>query len=190
MYETLSQYWLAQEEVVLGAGGATQELVLTGPHPKPAPVVVTFDASQPQRIVLSDGTHIYVPAGALPVEGLVTLHVVPIATLPHQRHANVHRYGYAFTAVDAEGQPISEHFNQEVVIGFAYDERELWRQGIAEHFLKPAYFSTTTNRWTFPESYVVDTDADRVVMQIDHFTDFALVSEPGFRVFLPLVLRH
>ncbi|RLC64439.1 MAG: hypothetical protein DRI48_07630 [Chloroflexi bacterium] len=190
VYETLSQYWLAQEEVVLGAGGATQELVLTGPHPKPAPVVVTFDASQPQRIVLSDGTHIYVPAGALPVEGLVTLHVVPIATLPHQRHANVHRYGYAFTAVDAEGQPISEHFNQEVVIGFAYDERELWRQGIAEHFLKPAYFSTTTNRWTFPESYVVDTDADRVVMQIDHFTDFALVSEPGFRVFLPLVLRH
>lgn len=189
VYETLSQYWLAQEEVALGNGGATQDLVLTGPHPKPAPVAVTFDASQAQRILLADGTHIYIPAGAMPVEGLVTLHVVPIATLPHQRHANVYRYGYAFTAVDGEGQPITEHFNQEVVIGFAYDERELWYTGISEHSLKPAYFSTTTNEWTFPESYVVDTVANQVVMQIDHFTDFALTGESGFQVFLPLVLR-
>ncbi|MDY6876026.1 MAG: carboxypeptidase-like regulatory domain-containing protein [Chloroflexota bacterium] len=189
VYETESQYWLAQEEVVLGAGDATQDLVLTGPHPKPAPVAVTFDASQPQRILLADGAHIYIPAGAMPVEGLVTLHVVPIATLPHQRHANVYRYGYAFTAVDEEGQPITEHFNQEVVIGFAYDERELWAAGISEHLLKPAYFSTTTNEWTFPESYVVDNEGNRVVMQIDHFTDFALTGEPGFRVFLPLVVR-
>ena len=136
-----------------------------------------------------NGTHIYVPAGAMPVEGLVTLHVVPIATLPHQRHANVYRYGYAFTAVDEDGQPITEHLNQEVVIGFSYDERELWVAGISEHLLKPAYFSTTTNEWTFPESYVVDTEHDRVVMQIDHFTDFALTGAPGSWVFLPLVLR-
>jgi hypothetical protein len=98
VYETASQYWLAREEVVLGAGGATRDLVLTGPHPKPAPVAVTFDGSQPQRILLADGTHVYVPAGAMPVDGLVTLHVVPIATLPHQRHANIYRYGYAFTS--------------------------------------------------------------------------------------------
>ena len=52
--------------------------------------------------------------------------------------------------------------------------------GISESFLKPAYFSTTTNEWTFPESYVVDTEANRVVMQIDHFTDFALTGVPGF----------
>jgi len=189
VYETSSQYWLAREVVPLASSGATQDLVLTGPHPKPAPVVVTFDASQPQRILLADGTHIYIPAGAMPTAGQVTLHVVPIATLPHQRHANVYRYGYAFTAVDEAGQPITEHFNQEVVIGFAYDERELWVAGISEHLLKPAYFSTTTNEWTFPESYVVDTEANRVVMQIDHFTDFALTSEPGYRVYLPIVLR-
>ncbi len=189
VYETPSQYWLARETVVLGTGGATRDLVLTGPHPKPAPVAVTFDALQPQRIELADGTHIYIPAGAMPVTGQVTLHIVPIATLPYQRHANVYRYGYAFTAVDAEGEPITEHFNQEVVIGFAYDDRELWASGINESFLKPAYFSTTTDRWTLPESYVVDTGANRVVMQIDHFTDFALTSEPGFWVYLPLVLR-
>jgi hypothetical protein len=190
VYETPSQYWLAREKVTLAAGGATQDLVLTGPYPKPAPVAVTFDASLPQRILLADGTHVYIPANAMPVTGQVTLHIVPIATLPHQRHANVYRYGYAFTAVDERGDPITQNFNQEVVIGFAYDERELWYTGISEHLLKPAYFSTTTNEWTFPESYVVDTDANRVVMQIDHFTDFALTGEPGFQVFLPVVLKQ
>jgi hypothetical protein len=65
----------------------------------------------------------------------------------------------------------------------------LWAAGIAEHLLKPAYFSTTTNEWTFPESYVVDTAANRVVMQIDHFTDFALTGEAGFSVFLPTTLK-
>jgi hypothetical protein len=189
VYETPSQYWLAREHVVLGSGGETQDLVLTGPYPKPAPVAVTFDTSSPQRILLADGTHIYIPAGAMPVEGQVTLHIVPIATLPHQRHANVYRYGYAFTAVDGEGQPVTEHFNQDVVIGFSYEERELWGMGISEHFLKPAYFSTTTNQWTFPESYVVDTDINQVVMQIDHFTDFALTGTPATWVFLPVVLR-
>ena len=189
VYETASQYWLAREHVVLGSSGATQDMVLTGPYPKPAPVAVTFDASLPQRILLADGTHIYIPAGAMPVEGQVTLHIVPIATLPHQRHANVYRYGYAFTAVDGEGQPITEHFNQDVVIGFSYEEQELWRMGISEHFLKPAYFSTTADEWTFPESYVVDTEINRVVMQIDHFTDFALTGTPAVWVFLPVVLR-
>jgi protocatechuate 3,4-dioxygenase beta subunit len=190
VYETPSQYWLARETVVLGEAGATQDLVLMGPHPKPAPVMVTFDSSLPQRVSLADGTSIYIPAGAMPVEGQVTLHVLPIATLPHQRHANIYRYGYAFAAVDEAGQPITQHFNQEVVVGFAYEERELWVSGINEHLLKPAYFSTTTNEWTFPESYVVDTGANRVVMHIDHFTDFALTGGAGYLVYLPSVLKQ
>ena len=126
----------------------------------------------------------------MPVEEQVTLHIVPIATVPHQRHANVYRYGYAFTAVDGEGQPVTEHFNQDVVIGFSYEDRELWRMGISEHWLKPAYFSTTANQWTFPESYVVDTETNRVVMQSDHFTDFALTGTPAVWMFLPAVLRY
>lgn len=188
-YETASQYWAAREEVVLSTGGATQDLELLGPHPKPAPVAVTFDASRPQRIELADGTQIYIPADAMPVEGQVTLHVLPIATLPHQRHANVYRYGYAITAVDESGQPITEHFNHEVIISFAYEDRELRAAGIAEPFLKPAYFSTTENQWTFPQSYVVDFAANRVVMHVDHFTDFALTGEPGVQVFLPVVIN-
>jgi hypothetical protein len=197
VYETPAYYWAGQVQVALGTGSATpfggphgeRDIVLNGPYPKPGPVAVTFDAAQTQRIMLADGTHIFIPAGALPVEGQVTLRIVPIATLPHQRHANVLKYGYAFNAVDSAGQPVVEHFNQDVVIGFRYQEAELRQLRIIEHWLKPAYFSSTTNEWTFPESYVVDFERDVVVMQIDHFTDFALTGEPGHQVFLPLALR-
>lgn len=184
--ETPAYYWIGRAESVLGSGNVSQDIMLNGPHPKPGPVAVTFDASQPQRIQLSDGAHIYIPGGALPVAGRVTLHIVPIATLPHQRHANILKYGYAFSAMDSAGQPITERFRQDVVIGFPYDEAELRRCGLVEHFLKPAYFSTTTNRWTFPDSYAVDTENNKVMMQIDHFTDFALTGTPGHEVFLPL----
>jgi hypothetical protein len=182
-------YWVAHARVDVPAGGVTKDLELRGPFPLPAPMIVSFDASEEQYLELADGTSIFVPAGAMPVSGTVTLHITPIATFPHQRHANVYRYGYAFTAADANGQSIEAHFNQDVLITFPYDEAELLRLGISEQWLKPAYFSTTTDSWTFPESFVVDTVADAVGMQIDHFTDFALTSSIGYQVFLPLILR-
>ncbi len=109
-FETGSQYWFGNAEVSLGSGSEVQGLVLNGPHAKPSPVVVTFDASQAQSIGLADGTQIYIPAGAMPVNGSVTLHIVPIATLPHQNHFNILKYGYAFLATDENGQPIDAHF--------------------------------------------------------------------------------
>lgn len=165
----------------------TQDLELSGPYPKPPPVVLTFEASQAQRLALADGTKIFIPAGAMPVEGLVTLRIVPIATLPHQRHARIIQYGYAFFATDETGRPIEEHFDHDVLIRFRYDEHDLSGQ---EHHLKPAYFSTTTNEWTFPERYIIHPDRNLVTMAIDHFTDFALVESlaPG-ELFLPLVVR-
>jgi hypothetical protein len=189
VFETESQFWFGRAEVDLQGSQATQDIVLNGPYPKPAPVAVTFDADQPQHITLADGTHIFIPAGAMPVSGLVTLRVVPVAALPYHQHANVLKYGYAFLATDENDQPIEAHFDQEVVITFTYDEAELIRRRIHEQWLKPAYYSTTSERWTFPESYVVDTLANRVVMQIDHFTDFALTMEPAFSVYLPLAIR-
>ena len=191
VYQEEDSYWFAKARVEVGPDGATQDLVLDGPHPLPAPVVVTFDASEEAYVELADGTSIFVPAGAMPVSGTVTLHVIPIATLPHQRHANVYRYGYAFHATDATGQPITEHFNQDVVITFFYTDQELLDAGIDEDYLRPAYYSTTTSHWTIPESYVVDEANNRVVMQIDHFTDFALTGEgtPRYMVYLPLVMK-
>jgi hypothetical protein len=188
-YQEGNHYWLARAEVEVPPGGAVQSLELEGPYPLPAPVTVCFDANEEYYVELADGTSIYIPAGAMPVSGTVTLHITPIATLPHQRHANVYRYGYALTAVDRTGQPIEQRFNQDVLITFSYEESELRRMGINEQWLKPAYFSTTTDSWTFPESYVVDTVEDVVAMQIDHFTDFALTERASFPAFIPLVMR-
>ena len=189
VFEAEAAYWNGSGTVEVTGTTATLDLELTGPNPKPAPVVVTFDAADPQHIELADGTSIFIPAGAMPVSGTVTLRIVPIAALPSQRHANVVGYGYVFLASDEEGNPIEAHFNQEVIITFPYDETLLRRRGLLESRLKPAYFSTTTNEWTFPESFVVDTAANRVTMQIDHFTRFALMGETGVQLYLPVVVR-
>ncbi len=189
VFETARAYWIGRASVPVQGPTAQQDLTLTGPNPKPAPVVVTFDASEPQTLLLEDGTRIFIPAHAFPVTGTVTLRIVPVAGLPAQRHGQVVGYGYAFLASDAEGAPIEGHFNQEVVIRFPYDEARLRRLGISEDRLKPAYFSTTEDRWVIPESYVVDTEANVVTMQIDHFTDFALVASGGYALYLPLLLR-
>ena len=188
-FETRNTYFITQTRVRVGGGNATQDLVLMGPKPKPGPLAITFDASEAQHLELADGTRIVIPAGALPVSGRVILHITPIATFPHQHHANVLRYGYAFEAFDEAGNPIEGRFNQEVLIVFPYNEFELIAGGIRESHLKPAYFSTTTDSWTIPSSYVVDEINNLVAMQIDHFTDFALTSSPQFEVFLPVVIR-
>jgi hypothetical protein len=87
-------------------------------------------------------------------------------------------------------QPIAEHPNQEVMIGFAYDERGLRRMGISEHFLKPVYFSTTTGEWVFPGSQIADTNRTRAAIQIDHVTDFVLTGAPGAWGFLAVMFRY
>jgi len=189
-FETRNTYFITQTRVHVGGGNATQDLVLMGPKPKPGPLAITFDASEAQHLELADGTRVVIPAGALPASGRVILHITPIATFPHQQHANVLRYGYAFEAFDEVGNPIEQRFNQDALIVFPYSEAELIVGGIRESHLKPAYFSTTTDSWTFPNSYVVDEINNLVAMQIDHFTDFALTSSPPqSEVFLPIVIR-
>lgn len=192
IFETATQYWGGRAVVTLGPTDTnyTQDIALLGPYAKCAPVVVTFDASEPQRIELADGTSIYIPAGAMPVTGNVTLRVVPLAALPYQQHANVYKYGYAFLATDGDGNPITEHFDQDVIIAFRYSDAELLALGIPEWALVPAYYSTTTDQWTFPDSYVVDPDLNLVTMQIDHFTDFALTAGSPTSVYLPIIVRR
>lgn len=187
VFETDNELWLGRGLVDVKSNIATLNLELSGPYPKPPPVVVTFDASEAQWLTLADGTKLFIPAGAMPVEGMVTLRIVPIATLPHQRHAQIVRYGYAMFATDESGRPIEEHFNLPVLIRFRYDELHLTDSVLR---LKPAYFSTTTNEWTFPEYYVVHPDRNLVTMAIDHFTDFALVeSLAPEEVFIPMLMR-
>ncbi len=187
--EVGNNFYVTRQTVVMGNSNETLDLALTGPYAKPGPAVIAFDASEPVELALADGTQIYIPAGAMPVSGTVTLYITPIATFPNQHHARLYKYGYAFIATDETGAPITSNFNQNVFIRFSYDEDELFRLGLREKYLKPAYYSTTTQSWTIPESYVVDADENLVTMQIDHFTDFSLLNGSFFEVFLPMVVR-
>jgi hypothetical protein len=188
VFETETRFWFGTTRVEVGEAGAVQDITLAGPISKPAPVVVTFDALQPQHIDLADGTSIFIPGGAMPVSGTVTLRIVPVAGLPWQRHAAILNYGYSFYASGEDGLPIEESFNQDVVISFAYNRRDLQDHHMREDDLRPVYFSTVENRWVFPQSYVIDMERNRVVMQINHFTDYILAGEQAgsFQTYLPM----
>ncbi len=167
-----------------------KNLALEGPQLKPAPVSVLIDPTQDRLIDLDDGTRVFIPAGALPTSERVILHITPLASVPHLRHGDVLGLGYAFEAYTESGEPLTDHFNQDVVITFKYNPVDLLLRGLNINRLKPAYFSTTTNSWTRPDSYVVDEDRHEITMQIDHFTLFSLVEvEAGNQVFLPMVVR-
>ena len=183
-------YYRVRTAVAMTDTDQTLDLVLDGPHPLPRPVAITFEADETAMLNLADGTQLTIPAGAMPVSGTVTLHATPIATFPHQHHARLYKYGYAFIAVDEVGNEIEDFFNQEVEIVFTYEEDELEELGLNEYHLKPAYFSTTTNSWTVPDSYMVDTGSNTVTLYIDHFTDYSLMNgTETHTVMMPVVTR-
>jgi hypothetical protein len=127
----------------------------------------------------------------MPVDsGNVLLHITPLAGSPHHHNGDVLGLTYAFVAFDEDGQPITENFNQDVLIVLHYNPIELHRLGLTEDHLKPAYFSTSTNSWTFPDSYVVDTVHNEISMLIDHFTRYgALGVEGPYTVYLPITSK-
>ena len=57
-----------------------------------------------------------------------------------------------------------------MLLTFYYADDELTRRGATEDTLYPAYFPTTTNSWTLVESFTVDTVANRITAQINHFS--------------------
>jgi hypothetical protein len=171
-------------------------MVLQGPFSLPGQKVFAFDATTAQLLELPDGTRIGIPAGALATEGTVIVQAVPIAELPNQRHARPFTFGWALIATDSEGNVLSGPFNQNVIITFQYTEADLIREGVDEDTLVPAYYSTTTRRWTIPDGYIVDQDANMISMQVDHFTNYGILSAPEIQditisqIFLPLMLKN
>jgi hypothetical protein len=115
-------YYESAEAIVPVApptGQATQDLVLDGPWTLPQPVVVSFDGSQMQTIVLSGGLELRIPAGALVVSGTVTLYIFPTRELRPEAGHEVIGAGYEIWAADANGQEIT-YFNKRVVMTFPY----------------------------------------------------------------------
>jgi hypothetical protein len=189
VFETRNQYWIARALVPVPAPATVNDdLVLNGPKTKPAPVSVVFDASADEQVTLPDGTSIFIPAGSLPVTGRVVLHITPLAAVPHHRNGDVLGLSYVFEAFTEDGQPITQDFNADVSITFRYNPLELAALGLDVDHLRPAYYSTTSDSWTAPDSFLVDETTHEITLQVNHFTDFGLVSVvTGNTVFLPTV---
>ena len=165
----------------------------------PPAAVTTFDPSIGWTHTMSDGTRIEIPAGAMPTTDTVRISVTPLVEeLPNTLTARPFGFGYAIVAYeDTTGNQIVQSFNANVLITFYYTEKEVRKRGVSEDNLLPAYFSTTTNSWTKVESYSVDKAANRVTVQINHFSVWAMTmpGQPGegggdHYIFLPLVMKH
>jgi hypothetical protein len=162
----------------------------------PASESVTFDPSVDHTIVLADGTSVLIPAGALPVTGTARVVVVPIVEeLPNTLTARPFGYGYGIFAYDSSGDQIASNFNSNVQITFYYSEEELRKRGVTEDDLSVAYLSTTTNSWTKAGIVSQDKQVNKVTIQINHFSSWAMsiparaVVQPEYQVYLPAILK-
>ena len=175
------------------------------PTPLPASVSYKINPRKMTVITLEDGTKITIPPGALSTRSTktvislrtkeeISLVITPIASgLAHSINTQPFGFGYAMFAFDRHGQ-IVDTFNQNVLITLGYTDEQLDYFGVSEGDLVPAYFSTTSNCWAYPKSYSIDTKDNRITLEIDHFTTFALVStevQPkASQIHLPLVLKN
>jgi hypothetical protein len=170
---------------------AIQNLELAGPYPLPQPIIVSFDASQMQTIVLPDGVELSIPPGALAISGTVTLFIFPTYEMRPEPGHELIGAGYEIWAVDQNGQEITQ-FNQNVMMTFYYpSDAVLQAHGISEHLLVPVYYSTLAGHWILADSYVVETVHNEITLQISHFSKFGLMSTgpAEHTIFLPLFFR-
>jgi len=143
----------------------------------------TFNPSEDFVLVLEDGTELRIPAGAVPVDEdvlAVTLVVQPFADgLSKTVNDQPLNYGYSFELYDADGQAITEDFNEPIIIGVPYQEEDLTRLGIDIDDVSLSFFSTTKNAWVSARVSTVDSKARKIFAQMEHFSSWAPSGPPG-----------
>ncbi|PIX52963.1 MAG: hypothetical protein COZ51_01340, partial [Candidatus Aquicultor secundus] len=169
-FESDSGFSVAPEQAVSldASGTANITLDLASVAQTVQGVSVTFPANQMKIIDLSDGTKIQVPAGALAVDGNVTVIAKPKAGMRKQKDAIPVGLGYELTAMDANGQAITD-FNAGVTITFPYDPSSL-PSGVTESDLVPAYWDDQSGSWQKVDSAVVDTVHHTITVTVAHFS--------------------
>lgn len=179
-YESGSDFYQSSEHIIapIASGGSvTQNLTMVkSSFDMPNPVSKTFNAAYPATITLDNGMQLSIPAGALATSGNVTVTVTPTAQLAKQRTSRPVAFGYDIAAYNSSGSAITSSFNSDVTITIPYTDAMLAALGITEDDLAAAYFSGDSNLWSNVTSAIVDKDNNQVVITVDHFTSFALVT--------------
>jgi hypothetical protein len=152
----------------------TANLALLPARTLPASVAVTFDVTQLQTIVLSDGTQVIIPAGAFGSSGNATLQITPKSQLARSLSSTPVSLGYDLAAFDSSGEPITT-FNSAVTVILRYQDGDL-PAGATEASLVPQYWDPSTGAWIPVDNVVVNTTENTVTISVTHFTEFAVTA--------------
>lgn len=144
----------------------------------PPSVSETFDSTSPHVITLTDGTTINIPANTLATSGDVTVNANPTINIRGQKTAQPLGYGYQLDAADADGKAIVT-FKDNITMCFTYTEDQLSNMGIEEGSLVPSYWDAASSSWKLPPNITHDTDNDKICINSNHFTAYAVVSTSG-----------
>ena len=173
-------------------GNKNNDLVLKASDTLPETVLFTFDASQDQQFILSNGAQVIIPAGAMAPSGLVTLVVRPLAELADNGGAQPVSFGYRLNAFDENHLPI-DHFNTPVTLGMPFTAAQLAALGVGPDSLVPSYWDVATTSWKPVPNYSLETAADgsgMLSLSINHFTDYGILSDiRPFRAYLPVTIH-
>ncbi len=69
-------------------------------------------------------------------------------------------------------------------------DKDLASLGISEFQLVPVYYSTLVGNWILADSYIVDTENNKIKLQVSHFTKFGTAAiEEEKKVYMPFMFR-
>jgi hypothetical protein len=159
---------------------SVSDLVLSKGGTLPGQVTRTFNAEKSWNFTLSDGFQIQLSANSVPVgkdERNVKITVEPTVYLSQTLEDEAISYGYAITAREKSStKELLEKFNQNALLVFRYTDERLTNMGLTEADIRPAYFSSITKSWQPVKSFTLDTDANKITCQTDHFSTWALIT--------------
>lgn len=144
----------------------------------PEPQSQQFDPSNAAVIQLENGMEMNMPALSVSADEAVdevTVTVTPTYELAQEASSKPLSIGYEITAVEADGDPITE-LASDVTLTIPYEEADVETAEIEEEDLQVGFYDSTAADWSNVSSVVVDTEADEFTVTTGHLSQFAIVS--------------
>ena len=145
-------------------------------RPLPRDVVVQQSSSNQVNLQTDNGASVVVPPNAVETGGgPITVAMNPTVEAPNQPAATVVGAAYDITAKDHLGNQVTS-LASSAQITLPYDPQDLADLGITAGALMPSYFDENTQTWIKISTFTLDTVNHLVIIQVNHFTRFALVA--------------
>ncbi|MBI2865401.1 MAG: carboxypeptidase regulatory-like domain-containing protein [Chloroflexi bacterium] len=163
----------------VAAGSNALDLALSStPIAMPESASATFEASAMQVLLLSDGTEVRIPAGALASTGLVTVRAMPRGNIAANALARPIGLAYDLLAVDGDGATISR-FRQNIAVILHYTNAQLEALGIQEDEVMGSYWDAAAGNWRRVPNVVQNKEAKTITIYTDHFSSWTITGSPS-----------